>query len=396
MQSTLPLNQQGLSHYRNAIFGIFVGLEKQNPFLAEANTVNLVDMLKEQMMGEVGKKLGGMIGAKEADMGKILSAGLPSVLSGLGSIATTKTGADKLAKSINGMDSSVFGDLGKMLGSNAMSSGGGMLGGLLGGNVVDGIANVIAKFTGINVAIVKSALGYLAPIVLASVGASFKGAKPDGTGIAKLFSEQKGNISAAMPKGLSLDSVPGFQSLASNVAGTANQAASEVGSGIGKLIVPVAVIAAIVAAGFFLFNNGKKELDAVKEKTVDANRTAMDAKLGPASSVNSAVDASADVVKTSINGMMDGLMTNLNAIQDSAGADAAMPALKEMASKVDGIGLSISALPEGQRTMIGSIIKAQLVKLNPILEKISALPGVGDSFKALLNQIKEKLSSFIS
>ena len=239
--------------------------------------MNLVDMLKDQMMGEVGKKLGGMIGAKDSDMGKILGAALPSVLSGMGALASSKTGAEKLAKSIGGMDSSSFGDLGKMLGGSAMSGGGSMLGGLLGGGVVDGIANVIAKFTGINVTIVKSALGYLAPMVLASVGASFKGAKADGPGIARLFSEQKSNISAAIPAGLSLDSVPGFKSLASSVANTGSQVAAEAGNGLGKLLVPGAVLAALIAAAVFFFNSGKKEIDKGKENLMDNNRAAIGA-----------------------------------------------------------------------------------------------------------------------
>ncbi len=358
--------------------------------------MNLVEMLKEQLMGDVGKKLGGMIGAKESDMGKILGAGLPSVLSGMGSMASTKSGADKLAKTINGMDSNDFGDLGKMLGSNAMSGGGGMLSGLLGGSVVDGIATVVAKFTGINVAIVKSALGYLAPMVLATVGSSFQGANPDGAAITKLFDEQKGNISAAMPKGLSLDSITGFQSLAANVSSSANQVASEAGSGLGKLLVPGAVLAAIVAAAIFFFTNGKKEAEVAPDRRTDANRPAAGVMQEATSTVNQAASAATDTVKSSIDGMMDGLTSTLSAIQDSQGAEAAMPSLKDLASKVDGLGLSISALPDAQRTMMGGIIKAKLELLSPIMEKISALPGVGDALKALLLQLKEKLSSFIS
>ncbi len=329
-------------------------------------------------------------------MGKILGAALPSVLSGLGTVASSKGGADKLSKTIGGMDSSTFGNLDKMLGSNAMSGGGSTLGGLLGGEVVDGIANVISKFIGINATIVKTALGYIAPMVLGSIGASFKGAKPDGAAIAKLFNEQKDNIAAAMPAGLSLGSVPEFQSLASNVANAANQAASDVGNGLGKLLVPGAVIVALIAAGIFLLNGGKKGIDAVKEKAADANRAAVGAMQETSNMVNVAADASTEAVKTSVNGMMDGLVTSLGGIQDSAGAEAAMPALKEMYSKVDGLGLSISALPDTQRTMIGGIIKSQMAKLNPIIEKVSALPGVGDSIKSLLLQLKEKLASFIS
>ena len=213
--------------------------------------MNLVDMLKDQLTGEVGKKLGGMIGAKDSDMGKILGAGLPSVLSGLGAVASSKSGADKLAKTIGDMDSGSCGDLGKMLGSSALGTGGSMLSGLMGGSVVDGIANTLAKFTGINVSIIKTALGFLTPMILGSVGSTFKGGKPDGASISKLFSDQKNNIASAMPTGLSLGAVPGFQALASSVGSTASQAAVETGSGLGKLLIPGAIISALIGAVVF-------------------------------------------------------------------------------------------------------------------------------------------------
>jgi len=384
------------SHRRNENLGIFVPNVNQASSQSEVHIVNLVDSLKDQLMGEAGKKLGSMIGAKDSDIGKILGAGLPSVFSGLGAVASTKGGADKLSKTIGGMDSSAFGDLGKMLDSSAMSGGGRMLGGLLGEGVVDGIANKVAKFVGVNVTIVKAALGYLAPVVLGSVAASLKGAKPDGTGLAKLFSDQKSNIAAAMPAGLSLDSVPGFNSLANNIASTTNQAVADAGGGPGKLLVPGAVIAALIAAGIFFFNNGKKEPEAIKENAADSNKAAIGAMQETSSMVDQVTEARTEAVKTSINGMMDGLMTHLGGIQDSASAEAALPTLTDMASKVDGLGLSISALPDSQRTIMGGIIKAQLEKITPLMEKISALPGIGDPIKTLLNQLRDKLAGFIS
>ena len=353
--------------------------------------MNLVDMLKNQLAGEVGKKLAGKVGVNESDMTKILGAGLPSVLSGLGAMASSKSGADKLAKTIGGMDSSVFGDLGKMLGSSAMGSGGGLLSSLVGGGVVDGIANVIAKFTGINVTMVKTALGFLAPMVLGSVGSSFKGAKPDGAGIQKLFSDQKSNIAAAMPAGLSLDSIPGFSSIASNVAGSAKQAVSDTSGGLGKLLVPGAILAALIAAGIYFLN---RTGDAAKK--IDPVTTSLNNQAERATQLaEQATNAASDSLKTSITGMMDGLFSKLDTIKDAAGAEAAVPALKELASKADGLGFSLSALPKEQRPVLVGLIKSQMEKINPLIEKVTALPGVGDSLKQILIQLKEKLSSLL-
>lgn len=41
--------------------------------------------------------------------------------------------------------------------------------------------------------------------------------------------------------------------------------------------------------------------------------------------------------------------------------------------------------------MLAGLMKGQLEKLNPILDKIHAIPGIGDAVKQILNQIKEKL-----
>lgn len=46
--------------------------------------MNIVDLIKQQLAGEVTKKLGGMSGIGEADLQKVIGAGLPSLLSGLG------------------------------------------------------------------------------------------------------------------------------------------------------------------------------------------------------------------------------------------------------------------------------------------------------------------------
>ncbi|MEQ1830008.1 MAG: DUF937 domain-containing protein [Pirellula sp.] len=372
--------------------------------------MNVVDMIKSQLAGEVGKKLGGMLGANESDMGKILSAGLPSVLSGLGTIASSKSGADKLADAVGKMDSSSFGDLGKMLGSNAMSSGGGMLSSLMGGSLVDGIAAAISKYTGINVSMVKMALGYLTPMVLGSVGSTFKGGKVDGAGISKLFSEQKSNIASSMPSGFSLDSVPGFQALAGNVANKAQQAtkqvAEEAQSGLGKLLIPAAILGALVLAAVFFLNRKPADvINDVKNQASAATNSAAGmvdkAKDAVSNTASDAVDAAkkalggADSMKTGMTDMMDGLFSKLEGVKDAAGAEEILPTLKDSLGKLEGMATGVSALPAEGKSMISTLIKSQLDKLNPLIEKISAIPGIGDAIKQVLIQLKDKLASMV-
>ena len=82
--------------------------------------MNLVDLIKQQLVGEVGKKFGSMTGMGDADLQKTVGAAIPGLLSGLGAVASTKQGAGKIADAIGGMDSSLFGNLAGMLGSSSM------------------------------------------------------------------------------------------------------------------------------------------------------------------------------------------------------------------------------------------------------------------------------------
>ena len=219
--------------------------------------MNIVEMLKEQLKGDVGKTLAGMIGGKGKDLEKILATGLPSLLSGLGTIASSKAGADKIAASIGSLGDIDFSDIGSLLDSEAKNDGSKMLGGFFGGEVLDGIIELIAKFTGVQSRVVKKAMSSLTPVVMATLASTFQGTKPDGTAIAKLFDDQKENIAGSLPDGFSLDAIPGFKDLAL-ASSAVGDAASKVGGGIGQLLIPVAVIAAIIAAVFFFVNNAEK------------------------------------------------------------------------------------------------------------------------------------------
>jgi hypothetical protein len=389
--------------------------------------MNLVDMLKNQMAGEVTKQLGGMLGTSEADTGNLVKASLPAILAGLGSVASKKDGADKLAQAIGGIDPGMLGNLGKMLGGADAKKGGDLLSSLLGNNMLTSLLPLLAKFVKLDPALITKALGLIAPLVLSSIGSAFKGQKIDGGSISKLFSEQKGNIASAIPAGLSLASIPGLDSLgdvgkmASKAVNQAGKAAQEASGGLGKLLLPLLALAAIIGGIIWYMNNGAKKVEDVAkgaakmgEQAVKAGEKAVAGVAGAAKDVvkagEQAVAGAADAAKDMIGdisvpgfsdlqkgftGMFDSVGPKLQGIKDAASAEAALPDLESAITGLDGMVKTLGGMPEVAKSAVSTMVKGQLDKLAPVIDGILGMPGMGEKVVAVLNSLKDKLSGLV-
>ncbi|MDZ4851954.1 MAG: DUF937 domain-containing protein [Pirellulaceae bacterium] len=375
--------------------------------------MNLTDDLKQQLGGEVAKTLGGMAGVSEGDLTKIIESALPGLLTGLGSLATSKEGAGKLAESIGGMDSTLFGNVADMLGGQMATQGGSMLGKLFGAGLVDNIAAAISKRTGVNHGIVKMILGYITPIIMGCIGKKL-GGKPDAASISRLFAEQKPSIAAAVPSGLSLGNIQGFSTLAnpqkeSSRPSTRKEFSSN--GALGKLLAPV-VAFVLLLGGYFYWNSNKQAAEILER---DASTAMKDAGDAAASMVEHSKDLATgalenavrttqgtignltnfniDSFKSDFTGMFDALTGKLGKITDATGADDALPDLKGYASKLDGLTKTVSALPPDGKVMVVELIRSQMIAINPILEKITGIPGTGETVLQVIGQIKDKLAA---
>ncbi|MFN9245689.1 MAG: DUF937 domain-containing protein [Planctomycetota bacterium] len=390
--------------------------------------MNLVDLLKNQMAGEVTKQLGGMLGTSEADTGNLLKASLPAILAGLGSVASKKDGADKLAQAIGGIDPGMLGNLGKMLGGADAKKGGDLLSGLLGNNMLTSLLPLLAKFVKLDSSLITKALGLIAPLVLSSIGSAFKGQKIDGSGISRLFSEQKGNIASAIPAGLSLASLPGLESLgdvgkmasqAVNQAGrTAGKAAQEASGGLGKLLLPLLALAAIIGGIIWFMNNGAKKVEdaakgaakgAVKagEKVVPgATEAAKEVVTAGEKAVAGATAAAKDMIgeisvpgfsdlQKGFSGMFDSVGPKLQGIKDAASAEAALPDLESAITGLDGMVKTLGGMPDVAKSAVSTMVKGQLDKLAPVIDGILGMPGMGEKVVSVLNSLKDKLSGLV-
>lgn len=373
--------------------------------------MNIVDLLKDQLSGQVAKQVGGAVGINEADLSKVLGAGLPGLLGGLGKLATTNQGAGKIADAIGGIDSSLLGNLAGMVTGSTGKQGGGMLGNLLGGPMVDGLAASISKLTGVNAGIIKTVLGYLAPIVLGAVGSTFGGSKPDANKLQKFFSEQQSNISSAMPAGFSLDSIPGFQSLASTGSSATSHASAPhkapTGSTASKILSPLLLIGGLGGLIYYVMGqvpqpNAAPEPPAIEATAPQTTAPAMAEtempsipKVDLGKIVPELPKFDLDGMKDKMTSMLDGLGSKLTGATDAASAEAILPDLSGYADQIGTLSESMKIIPAEGKSMISGLIKSQLDKLDPMFEKFTSIPGIGDSVKAVIEKIKTTLLQMV-
>lgn len=393
--------------------------------------MNLVDLLKSQMSSEVTKQLGGMLGTSDSDTGNLLKASLPALLAGLGSVASKKEGADKIASAIGGLDPGMLGNLGKMLGGADAKKGGDLIGSLLGNNMLTSLLPLLGKFVKLDPSLITKALGLLAPLVLSSIGSAFKGQKVDGAGISRLFSEQKSNIASAIPAGLSLANLPGLESLG-NVGKVANQAmnqagkaAADAGGGLGKLLLPLIALAAIIGGIVWYANNGAKKVEDAAKKAADAGAKAVagvadagkevvkagekvveDAAGVVKDAAKSTVEAAKDMIgdvavpgfsdlQKGFSGMFDTVGPLLGGIKDAAGAEAALPDLEKAVTGLDGMMGTLGGMPEVAKSAVSVMVQSQLDKLGPVIDNIVGMQGVGEKVVTVLKSLKDKLSGLV-
>ncbi len=365
--------------------------------------MNIVEMLTQQLSGDLGKKLGGMAGLNEAELTKVLGVGLPGLLSGLGSLASSEQGAGKIADAIRGMDSSVLGNLSDLLKGDAAQKGGGLLGNLLGSGLVDGLAGAISKATGVNQSMIKTILGYLAPIILGAIASSFQGGKVDASSVSRLFADQKNNIAAALPSGMNLGSIQGLQSLASaSMSIPATGHSHSAAEGFGRLVLPLIILGIIGIGAFFYFRQSNTPTN-----NASSNNASSGATESPLSSLQGAAaeatektkglldsakdkienalpDANLMSVKDKLDELIGNVATELGKITDSTTAEETLPKLKNSILKLESFSATMGMVPAEGKAVINGFVKSQLEKLNPIIEQISAIPGLGDSVKQVI------------
>ncbi len=409
--------------------------------------MNLVDLVKDQLTSQVLGSLGSLVGTNESQTKAATAAAVPALLGGLSKLAGNAQGAGQIANALGGLDLGALGNLAGLLGgsnaSKVADKGGSLLGTLFGNSATSMIVDTLASFLGIKGGMSRMMLSYLAPVVLGTVAKQLTsgGRSVDASSIQSLFADQSSNIQKALPAGLSLGD---FGSLAKAAAGAVAGGGSHTThatqghsahrdthshghverrepeqSGFPSWLPWLALPLLALGALFLMNRDTKKPVD--KGATVTADNTARmrekmeeSQKKGEAMAAKGAAkveEAAAAVEETvkavteklpeidlsafsgDVGGLFGKLTDTFKGITDVPTAEAAVPGLKDLAGILDGYKATADKLPEAGKATVKEMVGTNLGTLQPIIDTVLALPGVGDILRPIVEPMLKTLSS---
>jgi outer membrane protein OmpA-like peptidoglycan-associated protein len=258
-------------------------------------SINLLDLVKDQIGGQLAKHASGFLGESESAVGSALGSVLPTLLGGAVQKASTPSGAQGLMDMISGLDTGMLGDIAGVFGggasnvNNVLNSGGGIVDMLL-GNKLGGIIDIISKVSGLKSGSTSSLLKLAAPFLMSMIGKQVAG---KGLGfLTDLLGGQKSFISNALPAGMG--SLMGFAAdnneRSTSYSSSADTEVSSGGNNWLKWLLPLLLLGGL--GWWFMGKKGCNKVEETVQSTIDSTSTMID------STVSNIADAMKVMVDT--------------------------------------------------------------------------------------------------
>jgi hypothetical protein len=367
--------------------------------------MDLVKLITSQLSDEVLGKLSSLVGADPETTRRAATATVPALLAGLSGIASNEDGARKLSSLLGNLDPGELGDLGNVAriaggeASTLVQKGSGLLSSLMGDNMVAGIAGAVARYAGLDSSAARKLLGALAPSILGVIASQWKNMGGSVSALMNLFAEQKKNIAAAVPPGLSLASIPGLSHAdeAMRTAGQTVRATADTvrrdyrttdDSQLLKWLLPLAAGLLLAAAlWYFTRRRPAEENVAVNPAPAVTGERTVQRPVLPEPQVT----REGATIPQQLTNAVSGLRQILERIQDAASAQAVLPSFRELNGRFDTIRDQLGQLATDARSEVNRIVAEQSDAIRDQAQRIANLPGVSDEMKSEVDAIATKL-----
>jgi hypothetical protein len=378
--------------------------------------MNLVDLIKGHIGADTLSQLGSTLGTGTDQTRAAVDAAVPSVLAGLTHLASTPQGAQRLDSALSALDERA---------PASTDGGGGLLGSLL-GSMHPNLASALGRFSGLSAGSITAMLAMIGPMILGALKRQKESLGLDSGGLANLLSQQKGNIASAMPAGLgnALGNIPGLgsvlgsaKSAVGNVAGSATRATEDAGRYVGnearfvgsqarnavgsvapgRSVLPWALGAlAALALGLLLWRAATTSHPSAPVAQAPPVQSIEPKPVNPPDAIPAGAQITADPLAAATTKITDSIKSatdTFTSITDPASADAALPKLRDFSSQLDSIQSMTDKLTAPGKAQISSTLKPMVDKLNPLIDKAMAVPGVSDKISPVVTEIRAKLNS---
>lgn len=207
-------------------------------------SINLLDMLKDQVAGDLGGQAAKFLGESESNVGSALSNIFPSILGSMIDKGATEEGASGLMNVLKDADTSILGNIGGLFGGGAgavnglLNSGSGILSFLM-GNKIGGVVDILMKVTGMKSSATSSLIKMAAPFVISMLGKQVRSNGLNIGGLMDLLKGQKEHVAGALPTGMAgAMGLAGFGpgNIIDKVTGTAGDVVGAAGNVVGGAV----------------------------------------------------------------------------------------------------------------------------------------------------------------
>ena len=207
-------------------------------------SINLLDMLKDQVSGDLGSQAAKFLGESESNVGSALSNILPSILGSVIDKGSTEEGANGLMNVLKDADTSILGNIGGLFGGGAgavnglLNSGSGILSFLM-GNKIGGVVDILMKVTGMKSSATSSLIKMAAPFVISMISKQVRSGGLNVGGLMDMLKGQKDLVAPALPSGMAgAMGLAGFgpSGLVDKVTGAAGDVVGAAGDVVGGAV----------------------------------------------------------------------------------------------------------------------------------------------------------------
>jgi OOP family OmpA-OmpF porin len=225
---------------------------------------NLLELINENLTGDVVSKLADFLGESPKNTSSALSSAIPSILAGLVNKSTDTQGASTILSLLSqgAHDGGILNNLVNAFSggegtSKLLATGATLLSSIF-GHKADGVVNLIANASGISKTSSNSLLGLLMPIVFGVLGKKVKSEDiTSAAGLASFLGSQSGFLKNLLPAGLgSILGIANLNDLGKKASAAAAHVVEESSGGFGRFL-PWLLLPLLLALGWGLFKNLK-------------------------------------------------------------------------------------------------------------------------------------------